>query len=397
MKKGKKFIIIIGIILILVILAMLGFYLSIKMKIYTFTIAKINGNSVTAITKNPTDRVFQINGIKVKDENQNEINISDLQTGDNIYIYDEENGINYFCTVQEITNNNITVQMPDVRYYSFMIKNPVIKNRNGKNISASDLKVGDTIRVIDWIPEIINDLAYVTEGHSVENLSDVRRIKIVEQNVEEAKAVENRNKVATKEAVVVKVNDDSIDVMGTDNENDLLTVKYSEEGNHKFKQGQEVLIYFNGVIEPVQPKTIDTVGKIEIIKEKSNIQIPESALRNFYSSFDNVEVTVDDLNNTGITFTIKDNNDMPYSYANTYKILKKDITSMPSENNQNEGYSSIGGVSITWEEIPKISETESKNTGVFENVNNNTFRKTYDWSNLYGKLGERRISVLITR
>ncbi len=395
MKKGKKLVIIIGIILILIILAMIGFYLSIKMKIYTFTIAKIDGNNITAMTENPTSKVFQINEIKVKDENGNDINIYSLQKDDEIYVYDEENGINYFCTVQEITNNDITVQMPDVSYYSFTIKNPVIKNINGKNINASDLKVGDTIRVIDWIPEITYDLAYFTEGHSVEHLSDVKRIKVVKQDIKDVQAIENRDKIATKEAVVVKVNDDSIDVMGTDNEDDLLTVKYSEEKNHGFKQGQEVLIYFNGVIELVQPKTIDTVGKIEIIKEESGIQIPESVLRNFYSSFDNVEVTVENLNNTGITFTIKDTNKFKYNYADTYVIKKKNVNAMPAE--ENESYSSIGAVAINWEELGKVTEVESETTGIFQNVDENTVRKTYDWSNLYGELEERRISIFVTR
>ena len=395
MKKGKKFVIIIGIILLLIILAMLGFYLSMKMKIYTFTIAEINGNNITAMTENPTSKVFLINEIKVKDENGNDINTVNLQKDDKIYVYDEENDVNYFCTVQEIINNNITVQMPDVSYYSFTIKEPVIKDISGKKINASDLKVGDTIRVIDWIPEIVNDLAYFTEGHSVEHLSDVKRIKVVKQDIENVQAIENRDKIATKEAIVVKVNDDSIDVMGTDNENDLLTVKYSEDGNIGFEQGQEVLIYFNGVIEPVQPKTIDTVGKIEIIKENSDISIPESALRNFYSSFDNVEVTVDDLNDTGITFTIKDTNELKYNYADTYIIRKKNVNTMPAE--ENESYSSTSAVSINWEELEKATGVDSKTTGMTQNVDENTIRKTYNWSNLYGKLEERRISILVTR
>lgn len=53
--------------------------------------------------------------------------------------------------------------------------------------------------------------------------------------------------------------------MGIEDSNDLLTVNFAEEGNIGFKQGQEILIYFNGKIEN---RKIENTGKIEIIKEK---------------------------------------------------------------------------------------------------------------------------------
>ena len=39
-----------------------------------------------------------------------------------------------------------------------------------------------------------------------------------------------------------------------------------------------------------------------------------------------------------------------------------------------------------WEEVPKISEIGSDTTEKIENIDENTIRKVYDWTNLYGEL-----------
>ena len=395
MKKKTKDIIPIGIILIVIIILIAVFYILSRIEIYNFTIVEINRNNIIAADIGSfTYSGLMINEINVKDENLNQINTSNIKEGDKIYFSDKEKGINYAYTVQKIENGNATVQMPEISYYSFTVEDTTIKSNERRNINISELKVGDTISVLNWGTKTTDSLAHFFEGHSIENLENVKRIKVIEKDTEEVDTIENRNKVAIKEAVVVKVNEDSIGVMGKESENDLYTVNYSSEGNIGFKQGQEVLIYFNGIIDNTSKK-IENVGKIAIIKENSDIQITERALRTFSSSFDNVEIKVNELKNTGISFTIKDTNELPYSYADTYEIFKKNVKTTPEE--ERENYSSTSAANISWEEVQKVSDVASETTGIFESVDEDTIKKEYDWSNLYGQLGERRISISIKR
>ena len=86
---------------------------------------------------------------------------------------------------------------------------------------------------------------------------------------------------------------------------------------------------------------------------------------------------------------------MPYSYADTYEIFKKNVKTTPEE--ERENYSSTSAANISWEEVQKVSDVASETTGIFESVDEDTIKKEYDWSNLYGQLGERRISISIKR
>ncbi len=334
MKKRTKIIITIAIVLLILILLVVGYYITKKVKFYKFTIIEINEKNIICgkVDKSSQDK--------------------------------------------------------EITYYSFYIKDPVIKNIEGNKTDQSALKVGNTIEVVDLVPEVVNPIAYIYEGHTIEHLNDVKRIKIIKQDKEEAKILENRNKIATKEAIVVKVNEDCLDVMGAENTAELYTVKFSEEGNIGFKQGQKIKVYYNGIINTKNQnvKAIDIVGKIEILEEDSNTKIPEDVLREFYSSFDNVKITVEELTNTKISFNINDKNELKYNYLDSYRILKKNVEIIPPETNTNAGYSNTSATSITWEEPKKISEIESKKTKTFENTNNNIITKTFDWSNLYGEL-----------
>ena len=42
-------------------------------------------------------------------------------------------------------------------------------------------------------------------------------------------------------------------------------------------------------------------------------------------------------------------------------------------------------------EVEKISNISSEKTVTIQNIDNSTIIKTFDWSILYGKLGERKI------
>lgn len=45
-----------------------------------------------------------------------------------------------------------------------------------------------------------------------------------------------------------------------------------------------------------------------------------------------------------------------------------------------------GAYNFDWEDVPKVSKIESDTTEKIENIDENTIRKIYDWTNLYGEL-----------
>ena len=130
---------------------------------------------------------------------------------------------------------------------------------------------------------------------------------------------ENDNMKATIKVVIVKVNNKHLLAMGIEATTGLYSVGFKQE-NIEFKQGQEVLIYFDGTVMETYPAQLGNVEKIEIIKEKSDIQIPTSILRYCYSSRDKVNVTIMELTNSDISLTITDTNEILYDYAHDYKI-----------------------------------------------------------------------------
>ena len=90
-----------------------------------------------------------------------------------------------------------------------------------------------------------------------------------------------------------------------------------------FKEGQEVLIYFDGTILESFPAQLSNVKNVEIIKEKSDIDIPEKILRFYNNSKNNVNITVNELTNDSITLSIVDKNDLSYNYSDNYKITRE--------------------------------------------------------------------------
>lgn len=123
-------------------------------------------------------------------------------------------------------------------------------------------------------------------------------------------------------AVVVNVKDNYLAVMGA-KDNSLYTVSYSKDNNIKFKQGQEILIYFDGMIAESYPAQILNVSKVDIVKEKSDIEIPENVIKQLCNSLNNVSVSLTQLTKTKISFILTDTNELPYSYSSGYQINKK--------------------------------------------------------------------------
>lgn len=144
---------------------------------------------------------------------------------------------------------------------------------------------------------------------------------------------ENDKMRATIKAVVVKVNKNYLLALGIENGTELYSIGLNNIENAEFKNGQEILIYFDGTVMTTYPAQLGNVGKIEIIKEKSDIQIPDNIIRYCYNSKDKVNVTISELTNSGITLTITDENELPYNYSHSYKINKKV---------KNENYTGVG-------------------------------------------------------
>lgn len=193
-------------------------------------------------------------------------------------------------------------------------------------------------------------------------------------------------------AVVVKVNENSLLVMDGSS---LTIVGFADDGNIGYKQGQEVIIYYNGMVDSMFPGHIGNPGKIEIKKEKSNVEIPESILRYAYSSIDNVHVEITELTNEGITLQITDTNELKYVFANSYKIEKEEknlnYTGASGykigEDTANSTAPYIGaGSEYINKEINKISSISSEDTQEMRTVSDNCVEKKFNFGSLYGKL-----------
>ncbi len=140
---------------------------------------------------------------------------------------------------------------------------------------------------------------------------------------------------AVMRAVVVRA-DNGLMVMGIEeNHTGLYSVGYKNPENLEFKPEQEILIYFDGGILESYPAQISHVTRIEVVKEKSDVAIPEEEWKFCYNSREKVSVVISKLTNTGIALEITDDNEKPYSYSNEYtlyqKVKNEDYTGMNYE------------------------------------------------------------------
>lgn len=137
----------------------------------------------------------------------------------------------------------------------------------------------------------------------------------------------------TVKLVVVKVNSNNLLAMEAEDTNNLYSIGLKNAENIEFKKDQEILVYCDGMILTTYPASFANIGRIEIIKEKSDIEIPENILKYCYRSKENVKVTLNELTKNSITITIVDTNEIPYNYSNDYTIYKK----VKNENYTGEG------------------------------------------------------------
>ncbi len=406
MKKRTKKIIIVTILLIIAIILIFNLivYLDSKIGIDTYTVFNVYDNKIVKLAV-PTEYEvnYNLNDVIVKDLNLKQLDLNKVNVGDYIYLYIKEKSYSYYCTssnyyckVNAISNNSIDVEIQDWRYYSFDSENTTIKDINGNKISAEDLKKGDTIKVFNINPKYTPSIVSLFEGYSEDTIYDVKSAKIIGRDDETIKKIDNRNFVAIKEAFVAGVNKDNIYVVDSENQNLLYQVSFAKEGNIGFKVGQEVMIYFNGKDSSTGNNgisEIQNVGKIEIIDSSSNHLISNDILKKFNTTFNNVEVNVENITNTGITFTITDKNDIKYNFDNNYDIFKN-VAEKPSNEpiiGEDGSMSMPAYEGDKWQELFKVSDN-IENKANIENIDENTKRYTFDWSNIYGPLksGEYR-------
>lgn len=208
-------------------------------------------------------------------------------------------------------------------------------------------------------------------------------------------------------AVVVKVNENELLVMGIENGEGLYSVGLNDFKNMKFEKGQEILIYFNGVLLESYPEQFGNIEKIKIIKDKTNIQIPDNTIRFCYNTKDKVNITISELTNSDITLYITDTNDLQYNYSHNYRINKKV---------KNENYTGIGqklgedaenstsgftgtGEEYIWKEVSRISNISSENTeeSLFNTTEDDlTIVRKFNWTNLYGNLGTGEYEFILS-
>lgn len=404
MKKRTKILIIVSILLVFAIIGFfsLVIYLDRKIGVHTFTIAEISDKLIYAGNIfGGANYSYEFDEVILQDEDLNEIDKTSVNLGDYVYLFLKEDKYNfsgnttYFCKVNSIDSNQINVEMPEWEFYSFFTENVKIKDINGNKIDSSNLKVGDTIEVININPKYTADIAQTYEGSSCSSIYDVKSIKVIETDEKTKEKLANRNMLAIKTAIVAVVDDDYLCVVDSQDQNLLYNVYYPEEGSRDFEIGQEIRIYFNG-------KSISSgrngiaelrnVGKIEII-DNANHLISDEILKRFNTTYDNVEVSIENLTNTELIFTITDNNDIKYEFASKF-YLSKNIAEKTDKNLIENDDGSIIILPYDGDKWQLIYETpnDMENVAATETIDENSTRWTFDWSKVYGSLesGEYR-------
>lgn len=166
---------------------------------------------------------------------------------------------------------------------------------------------------------------------------------------------ENNNMNATLKAVVIRADENHLLAMGISNWEGLYSIGLKGSTDSTYKKGQEILVYFDGNVMETYPAQLGNIDKIEIVKDKSDIQIPDNIMRFCYNSKDKVNVTVTELTNSGITLTITDTNELQYNYSHSYTINKKV---------KNENYTGVG---------QKIGEDTGNSTSGFTRYRNSVY------------------------
>lgn len=181
------------------------------------------------------------------------------------------------------------------------------------------------------------------------------------ENNEPEKIIEYKRVKVTKNAVIVKIWKDSnmlhLGVMTIEDEpNCYRIVTAGPKIKENYKIGQEIQFDYEYSYSTGEefsanmyfPIPMLGVDEIRILKEESEIEIPDSILHDFYENWDNIEVKINEISVSKISFTIDDSNEEPYNYSSDdCKIYKKNngtyellANSVKKDNNKQEDSSS---------------------------------------------------------
>lgn len=156
--------------------------------------------------------------------------------------------------------------------------------------------------------------------------------------------------------------------------NDLNSVKDYE----KFKRGQEIEIYYDGVIATTYPGKISNVSKYKILKEKSEIEIPEEVIMYIDNSTENVMAHVREITNEKMEFRILDTNEIPYEYDFEYSLSKKNLENEEYNKNLTEEFKKEQGIDSASEKS-NVATTNTTATNSTKPFNPDTSRYKTVW------------------
>lgn len=240
----------------------------------------------------------------------------------------------------------------------------------------------------------------------------VEKSNPVQENVKEGRTV-------TKKLIVVNVEEKILKTMDL-NDDSLYVISTKNEDMTRFKQGQEIKIFYDGIILTTYPGQI-TADKVEILKEKSDKEIPIEVLRHYNYSQNNISVSIDEFSNENLNFYIIDSNEYPLDYGDycEYQILKKNTENEEFNNalivkNKEERDVELvetdGKVTATkpynpnaeeyktvWEEIKVLKEDNKLCNWIVNSDNILTLRGKINWKDIYGKLGEGEYEIKLYR
>lgn len=110
-------------------------------------------------------------------------------------------------------------------------------------------------------------------------------------------------------------NDNQLLVSNNQNNKELIDIDDLDIDISTLKKGQEIIIYYDSVINTSSPQKITNVKKIEIANQSNATSISKLD--------DNIDFEINTFNNSELTFTITDTNEIPYTYLTSYDIFKK--------------------------------------------------------------------------
>lgn len=124
-------------------------------------------------------------------------------------------------------------------------------------------------------------------------------------------------------AVVLEIYEDKNQLLISNNKNEetLIYIDSSTIDISKFEKGQEIIIYYDNMINTSYSEEKTNIKKIEILTQKNNTTISNLE--------DNIIFEINEFNINEFIFTVTDKDKIPYTYLTNYDIY------ISTENNNN--------------------------------------------------------------